>query len=50
VVRADQIEVWIDGVLIFQETDADHTYGTIAFHTWKNSWAYFDDVWVEELR
>ena len=49
VVRGDQIEIWIDGVRIFHVTDSDHGYGTFGFHTWMNSWAYFDDVQVEDL-
>ncbi len=49
VVQGDQIEIWIDGVRIFQVTDSDHGYGTFGFHAWKNSSAYFDDVWVEDL-
>ncbi len=48
-VQGDQIEIWIDGVRIFHVTDSDHGYGTFGFHTWKNSWAYFDDVRVEDL-
>ncbi len=49
VVQGDQIEIWIDGVRIFDVTDSDHGYGTFGFHTWKNSSAYFDDVRVEDL-
>jgi hypothetical protein len=49
VVLGSQIEVWIDGARIFQVTDTDHKYGSFAFHTWKNGWAYFDDVVVEDL-
>ena len=49
VAQGGQLEVWIDGVRIFQVTDADHSYGTFGFYTWQNSWAYFDDVLVEDL-
>jgi hypothetical protein len=46
VVQGSQIEVWIDGARIFQVTDTDHQYGSFAFHTWANNWAYFDNVVV----
>jgi hypothetical protein len=49
VAQGGQLEVWVDGTRIFQVTDADHGYGSFAFHTWQNAWTYFDSVRVEDL-
>jgi hypothetical protein len=46
VAQGDQLEVWIDGVRIFQVSDTTHSQGTIALHTSKNNSAYFDNVEV----
>jgi hypothetical protein len=49
VAQGSQLEVWIDGVRIFQVTDGALDHGTIAFYTWQNNAAYFDELVVEDL-
>ncbi len=49
VAQGSQLEVWIDGVRIFQVTDTALNRGSIAFYTWQNSAAYFDNLVVEDL-
>ena len=49
VAQGSQLEVWIDGVRIFQVTDAKHANGTIAFHNWLQNATFFDNVRVEDL-
>ena len=46
VAQGDQVEVWVDGGRIFQVTDDNINYGSIAFYTWMNNGAYFDDLRV----
>jgi hypothetical protein len=46
VANGGQLEVWIDGARIFQANDTTLAQGTIAFYTWRNNAAYFDDVLV----
>ena len=47
--QGDLLEVWIDGLLVFQVSDATHSRGSIAFYSWFNVNSYFDDVVVREL-
>jgi hypothetical protein len=49
VAQGGQLEVWIDGVRIFQVTDAAHNRGSVAFYTWQNNAAFFDNLVVEDL-
>jgi hypothetical protein len=49
VAQGSQMEVWIDGVRIFQVSDPAHSQGSIAFYTWQNTGAYFDDLIVNAL-
>ena len=49
VVQGSQLEVWIDGARIFQITDASLNRGSVAFYTWMNNAAYFDDVQVNAI-
>lgn len=49
VAQGSQLEVWIDGTVIFHITDSSLNRGSIAFYTWQNNAAYFDDVVVEDL-
>jgi hypothetical protein len=49
VTQGTQLEVWVDGVRIFQVTDAAHANGTIAFHNWLQNATFFDNVRVEDL-
>jgi hypothetical protein len=49
VAQGSQLEVWVDGARIFQVTDAAHNRGSVAFYTWMNNGAYFDDLVVEDL-
>jgi hypothetical protein len=49
VVQGSQLEVWIDGTRVFQITDASMGQGSIAFYTWQNNAAYFDDVQVNAI-
>ena len=44
-----QLEVWIDGIRIFQVDDSAHRQGSIAFYSWSSAGAYFDDLVVEDL-
>ena len=47
--QGDLLEVWIDGVLVFQVNDSTHLQGSMAFYSWFNNGAYFDDLTVEDL-
>ncbi|GIK85219.1 MAG: hypothetical protein BroJett026_07000 [Betaproteobacteria bacterium] len=47
VVQGSTIEVWIDGARIFRVTDGAHPRGSIAFYTWAQSGAYFDNLVVQ---
>lgn len=49
VAQGSQLEVWVDGVRIFQVSDAAHSRGSVAFYTWQNNGAYFDNLVVEDL-
>jgi hypothetical protein len=49
VAQNSQLEVWIDGVRVLQANDTSHNRGSVAFHTWQNNGAYFDDLLVEDL-
>jgi PKD repeat protein len=49
VAQGSQLEVWVDGARIFQITDPAHNRGSVAFYTWMNNGAYFDDLVVEDL-
>ncbi len=49
VAQGDLLEVWIDGYLIFQVSDATHLRGSIAFYSWFNTGSYFDDLAAEDL-
>ena len=49
VAQGDQLEVWIDGVRVFQVSDPAHNRGSVAFYSWQNNGAYFDDLVVEDL-
>ena len=44
-----QLEVWIDGIRIFQVDDSAHRQGSVAFYSWSSAGAYFDDLVVEDL-
>jgi hypothetical protein len=48
VAQGGQLEVWVDGARIFQVDDPDHGQGSIAFYTWMNNGAFFDDLVVNE--
>jgi hypothetical protein len=50
VAQGEQLEVWVDGVRIFQVTDTAHGQGTIAFYTFRNNAAYFDNVEVNAIK
>jgi hypothetical protein len=49
VAQGAQLEVWIDGVRIFQVTDAKHANGSIAFHNWLQNATFFDDIQVNAI-
>jgi len=49
VAQGSQLEVWVDGVRIFQVSDAAHNRGSVAFYTWQNNGAFFDNLVVEDL-
>ena len=49
VTSGEQIEVWIDGGLVFEVNDGAHPGGSIAFYTWAMEGAYFDDLLVQAL-
>jgi len=49
VTQGPALEVWIDGVRIFQATDTAHRDGTIAFHNWLQIATFFDDVQVNAI-
>ena len=46
--QGNLLEVWIDGVLVFQVNDSTHLQGSIAFYSWFNTGAYFDNLTVED--
>jgi PKD repeat protein len=41
------IEVWIDGTRIFRVSDAARAKGSIAFYSWSQAGAYFDNLIVQ---
>jgi hypothetical protein len=43
------LEVWVDGERLFQVNDASHVQGSVAFYTWQNNGAYFDNVQVNAI-
>ena len=47
--QGDLLEVWIDGERVFQVNDSTHLQGSMAFYSWFNTGAYFDDLTVEDL-
>jgi hypothetical protein len=49
VAQNSQLEVWIDGMRVLQANDASHNRGSVAFYTWQNNGAYFDDLVIEDL-
>jgi PKD repeat protein len=49
VAQGSQLEVWIDGVRVFLVSDAAHNRGSVAFYTWQNNAAYFDNLVIEDL-
>ena len=49
IAQGEQLEVWIDGALIFQVSDSAHATGTIAFYSWGMQGGYFDDLQVDDL-
>jgi hypothetical protein len=49
VAQNSQLEVWIDGVRVLQANDTSHNRGSVAFYTWQNNGAYFDNLVVEDL-
>jgi hypothetical protein len=49
IANGTQLEVWIDGIRIFQVVDSAHQQGSIAFYSWMLAGAYFDDLLVEDL-
>ena len=46
VANGTQLQVWIDGALIFQVSDSAHAAGTIAFYSWGMQGGYFDALRV----
>ena len=49
VAQGSQLEVWVDGERIFQISDGSIGQGSVAFYTWQNNGAYFDDVQVNAI-
>jgi hypothetical protein len=49
VAQGSQLEVWVDGARIFQVTDASLPRGSVAFYTWQNNGAFFDNLVIEDL-
>jgi len=49
VAQGSQLEVWVDGTRIFQVSDGSIGQGSIAFYTWQNNGAFFDDMTVNQL-
>ena len=49
VAQGSLLEVWIDGARVFLVEDAALPRGSVAFYTWQNNAAYFDDLVVEDL-
>jgi len=49
VVQGSQLEVWVDGARIFQATDASLNHGSVAFYTWQNNGAYYDDIQINAI-
>jgi PKD repeat protein len=49
VAQGAQLEVWVDGVRVFQVSDASHNRGSVAFYAWQNNAAFFDNLVVEDL-
>jgi hypothetical protein len=49
VAQGTQLEVWVDGERLFQVNDASHVQGSVAFYTWQNNGAFFDNVQVNAI-
>jgi hypothetical protein len=49
VAQGTTLEVWIDGIRIFDVQDASVSGGTIALYSWYNQGSYFDNVLVKDL-
>jgi hypothetical protein len=49
VARGSALELWIDGARIFEVADGAHARGSIAFQTWMNNGAFFDDLQINAV-
>lgn len=49
VAQGSQLEVWVGGVRVFQVEDTAHRRGSVAFYSWQNNGAFFDNLVVEDL-